>query len=163
MSTAGIVHPVVFVTSGALVALEHGQLKAGLLHEQAHQRGRDVFWNLMLAAVGRGFAFLPRTSRMVEALMLRSECGADDYALRGGARRTDLFDAIAAASGEPVNLVSVGLSSTNARLRLVRLVNAETRLPGQPTTALLSLAAVVLLPAFAAHVLAVAAIVCTTA
>ncbi|MBN9492602.1 M56 family metallopeptidase [bacterium] len=162
MFTAGPFRPIVFVSSEAVRTLSSPELHAALLHERAHQRNGDVLWGLLLRAVGKAFAFLPQTSRMVQMAALRAECEADEYAIRGGARRSDLFEAIAAASPPPAKPVSAAISDANVELRLVRLVHPGTPLPGHPTRGFLALAATVVVPAVLAHVVAIVAAVCTT-
>lgn len=160
--TAGLFRPVVFVSSEATHTLSTAELHAALLHERAHQRNRDVLWRLLLRAVGRAFGFLPQTRRLVQAAALRAECEADEYAIRRGARRTDLFEAIAAASPAPAGLASAGIADADVELRLVRLVHPDTPIPAQPTRGLLALTATIAVPAILAHVIAVVAAVCTT-
>ncbi len=155
--TAGILRPATFVSLGAERALGGAKLRAALLHEEAHRRSRDVMWRLLLRAIGRGFAFVPWISEVVESETLRTECEADDYAIRGGARRLDLFDAIVAASNLSANPLRAGLTDGDTEFRLVRLVHPEVPLPGRPTRHLLALAAAVALPALVAHVLVFAA------
>jgi len=160
--TAGFLWPRVFVSQGAERSFGRAELRAALLHEQAHQRNRDVLWRLLLHAVGRGFAFLPWVARAVETETLRSECEADDYAIRAGSRRRELFDAITAAVAPPGSPIAAGVAGPNAELRLMRLVHPETPLPGQPTRGFLTLAAAVTVPAVAAHVIAIVATVCAS-
>ncbi|MCC6387227.1 MAG: M56 family metallopeptidase [Dehalococcoidia bacterium] len=159
--TAGVFRPVVFVSAGAESALSTAELQAALLHELAHQRHRDVLWGLVLRAVGRAFAFLPHARALVQRASLHAECQADEFALRGGARRTDLFEAIAASSATPPRLASAGIADAAVELRLVRLVHPETPIPAQPTRGFVALAAAMALPAILAHVIAVAAAACT--
>ena len=154
--TAGLFRPTTFVSAGAERALGHAGLRAALLHEQAHERSQDVLWRLLLQAVGRGFAFLPWIRQVVEAETLRTECEADDYAIRCGARRCDLFEAVVAASAPPASPVAAGLSDANVELRLLRLVHPDTPLPGRPTMSFIALTAAVALPAVVGHVLAIA-------
>lgn len=160
--TAGVLRPVTFVSTGAEHALGPGGLRAALLHEQAHQRRLDVMWGLLLHAIGRAFAFMPWTTEIVEAETLRTECEADDYAIRNGARRLDLFEAIVAASDPPGKPLAAGLSDSNVELRLRRLVDPETPLPGRPIRRFVALTAAVALPTVAAHVIAIAAAVGTS-
>ena len=155
--TAGRLRPITFLSSGAERKLGSAGLRAALLHEQAHQRRQDVMWRLLLKAVGRGFPFVPWIAEVVETETLRTECEADDYAIRGGARRIDLFDAIVAASSPVGGLVAVGLTDSNVELRLLRLVHPETPLPGRAAASFAALAAAVALPAVAVHVIAIIA------
>ncbi len=159
--TAGVFRPVTFVSSGAESALGDGQLRAALLHEAAHQRSKDILWRLLLGAVGRGFAFVPWISGVVESETLRTECAADDYAIRAGARRVDLFEAIVTASAAPPSPVRAGLSEANVELRLRRLIHPGTPLPGRPTGSLVALIAAAALPTLAAHLIAITAAVGT--
>lgn len=158
---AGVFRPVVFVSAGAERALSTAELRAALLHEVAHQRNRDVLWGLVLRAVGRAFAFLPHADALVQRASLHAECQADEFALRGGARRTDLFGAIAASSGTPSRLASAGIADAAVELRLVRLVHPETPIPAQPTRGFVALTAAMALPAILAHVIAILAAACT--
>jgi Zn-dependent protease with chaperone function len=160
--TAGVIRPVTFVSEGAERALGTAGLRAALLHEEAHRRSQDILWRLLLGAVGRGFGFFPWMSEVVESETLRTECAADDYAIREGARRLDLFDAIVAASAPPASPLVAGLSDAHVELRLMRLVDPETPLPGRPTRSFIALTAAVVLPALGAHLIAVAAAVGTS-
>jgi hypothetical protein len=155
--TAGLVRPVTFVSAGAERALREPTLRAALLHEEAHRRSKDVIWSLLLGGIGRAFAFVPWIRDVVETEVLRTECAADDYAIRAGARRVDLFDAIVAASGSPADALAVGLTDASVERRLARLIHPEVPLPGRPTTNFLALAAAVAVPAVAAHLIAIAA------
>lgn len=159
--TAGAFRPVVFVSSAAERALCTAELRAGLLHEVAHQRNRDVLWGVILRAVGRAFAFLPHAEGLVQRASLHAECQADEFALRGGARRTDLFEAIAASSATPTRVASAGIGDAAVELRLVRLVHPETPIPAQPTRGFVALTAAIALPAILAHVIAIVAAACT--
>lgn len=160
--TAGVVRPVTFVSKGAARALGAAGLRAALLHEQAHQRRQDVFWRLLVQAVGRAFAFMPWTREVVETETLRTECEADDYAIRNGARRLDLFEAIVVASAPPAGPLAAGLADANVELRLRRLVDPNLTLPGRPIRSYVALSAAVALPTVAAHVIAIAAAVGTS-
>jgi hypothetical protein len=155
--TTGLFRPVTFVSSGAERTMRSAELRAALLHEEAHQRSRDVLWRLLLGAVGGGFSFLPRIRDVVDTERLRTECAADDHAIRSGARRVDLFEAIVTASSPPANLLSAGLTDAKAEFRLWRLVHPETPLPSPPTMSFVALTAVVALPALLAHVMVIVA------
>ncbi|MBI2765932.1 MAG: hypothetical protein HYX53_08490 [Chloroflexi bacterium] len=160
--TAGLLRPVTFVSTRAERSLGEAGLRAALLHEEAHRHSQDVIWRLLLRAIGHGFAFVPRITELVESETLRTECAADDYAIRGGARRLDLFEAIVSASGAPASSLAAGLTGADIEFRLTRLVHPEMPLPGRPTRSLLTLTAGVALPTAAAHVLAIAAAVGTS-
>ncbi len=160
--TAGLLRPVTFVSVGAERALGDAGLRAALWHEEAHRRSQDVMWRLLLRAIGRGFAFVPWVSEVVESETLRTECAADHYAIRRGVLRLDLFEAIVAALPPPASSMAAGLTDANVELRLMRLVHPEMPLPGRPTRSFLALTAAVALPTVAAHVIAIAAAVGTS-
>lgn len=160
--TAGLLRPTVFVSRGAERSLSRAELRAALLHERAHQLNRDVLWRLLLRTVGSAFAFLPWVARAVETETLRTECEADEYAIRSGARRCELFEAIAAATTPPAQPMAAGVSGGDVELRLTRLVHPDTPLPPPPTRSFVALAAGVALPAVVAHLVAVAAAVGTS-
>ena len=155
--TAGLVRPTIFVSAGAQRSLTRAELRAALLHEQAHQRGEDIIWRLLLRGVGGALAFAPRIGEVVEAEILRTECEADEYAIRGGARRRDLFEAIVATATPPCSLFVAGLTGANLELRLMRLVEPGIPLPGRPIRSFVVLTAAVALPAAVGHVIAIAA------
>jgi hypothetical protein len=150
--TTGLVRPVTFVTAGAEAALGPSRLLAALLHEEAHQRHHDLRWRLLLQAVGRGFSYIPGIKDVVEAEALRTECHADEYAVRGGAGRLDLFEAIVTASTASAHPATVGLTDANVAFRLMRLVDPALPLPARPTRTFVALTALVAAPALAVHV-----------
>ena len=160
--SAGLLRPVTFVSAGAASSLGSAELRAALLHEQSHQRARDIVWRLILQAVSRGFGFVPWIGQVVETETLRTECAADEYAIRSGARRRDLFEAIVAASAAAPGPLMAGLTDANVELRLLRLVDPETPLPGASTRTFLALAALIALVPVVAHGFALAAAACTS-
>jgi len=155
--TAGIWRPTVYVSHGAEQRLAPKTLRAALLHEDAHRQRRDVLWRFMLTAVAESLPFVPSARRIVERELLRAECSADDHAINKGARRLDLFDAIAAASRSSPDPLWVGIGGSTAEVRLVRLAHPETEIPGEAAKEFAYLAAAVSLPAIATHVVAIAA------
>jgi Zn-dependent protease with chaperone function len=159
--TARLWKPVIIVSDGAVAALPPEQLAAGLLHEVAHQQGRDVFWRALLAAVGEAFSFVPGTRNMVAAATLRSECAADDEAVRRGAGRRALFDAIVSAATSPALTGAAGLADSAVAFRLQRLAAPAIELPRDPAYSLtLRLALLAALPV-AGQVLLAAGLACT--
>jgi hypothetical protein len=82
---AGLFHPRVYVTSGALAALDEPGLRAVLLHERHHARRRDP---LRLAAgrvAARSLFFLPALRELNQRQQLLAELTADDSAVSGAA------------------------------------------------------------------------------
>lgn len=161
--TAGLARPTIFVSEGAEQILPQAHLRAALLHEQGHRVNHDIPWRLLLRAVGRGFAFVPGAARFVDAAMLRSECEADDFALRAGARRKDLFEAIAAAASGPTTPYgTAALADMSLHFRLGRLASTDPDppLPKHPNGGFLTLSAATITPVLLAHLISVVALVC---
>jgi Zn-dependent protease with chaperone function len=82
VAAAGLVHPTVVVTAGALAALDDDELAAGLAHEKGHIVRRH---NLLLAYAEccRAIAaVLPGTRLAVSELRFQLERDADEWALR---------------------------------------------------------------------------------
>lgn len=116
---AGLLQPRIYVTEGALASLPADALRAGLLHEQAHQVRGDVAARFSLHAVGSALGWLPGVRSLVAGLTLRSEATADRLALQAGATRRGLFEAIVAASGAAAGTPAAGGTAVETRLRLI--------------------------------------------
>ncbi len=121
--TAGIIRPRIYATTGAAECLAPGAFRAGLLHERAHQRSRDVAWRAALAAIERAFTPFSSVRAAVGALSLSTEFAADRAALAAGARKEDLFDAMVAAARGLNARASVGLATTGTLQRLTVLAD----------------------------------------
>ena len=88
LAAAGITRPRVFVSAGALTALDDEELAAGLDHERAHIARRHRFI-LVFAELCRSLArFLPGTRTTLAELHFHLERDADQWAL---ARRHDPY------------------------------------------------------------------------
>ena len=88
LAAAGITRPRVFVSAGALTALDDEELAAGLDHERAHIARRHRFV-LVFAELCRSLArFLPGTRTTLGELHFHLERDADQWAL---ARRHDPY------------------------------------------------------------------------
>lgn len=149
--TAGIHRPVIYVTSGAERLLAPQALQAALFHERAHVVRGDVRWLAVVAAVEHALGVLPWVRNACDAFRLAVERRADEDALRAGASRLHLFDAITGAASQPV--MGAGLSAVGVEQRLRWLADRDdTAGPNlaQPATAVL--ASVIALPT-TAHLL----------
>jgi Zn-dependent protease with chaperone function len=118
--------PTVILTTGAVQALDPGQLEAVLAHERAHLAGRH-HWLLAVARIGRQvLPFLP-LMRDAEAQVARLvEMHADDAAARGRDPRL-LATALVllATAGSPAPALAAG--ATDSVQRIHRLLA-----PAQP-------------------------------
>jgi beta-lactamase regulating signal transducer with metallopeptidase domain len=156
--TAGIRRPVIYVTSGAERLLSVQALDAALLHERAHILRRDVWWLSAVAAVEHAFGVLPWIRDACDAYRLAVERRADEDALRDGASRLGLFDAIAGAAAQPV--IGASLSAVGVEQRLQWLADGDDAVEpdlAQPATAVL--ASVIALPT-TAHLLVWLGVLC---
>jgi Zn-dependent protease with chaperone function len=82
LAAAGVRKARVIVSAGALLALDEGELNAGIEHERGHIKRRHSYVSAVarvLYAVARG---LPGTSRVQEQLTFYLERDADEYAIK---------------------------------------------------------------------------------
>lgn len=91
---AGLTRPAIYCDERLPQELTSGELRAVLLHEQAHQRAFDPARLLvlgLLAPMARPFAV---GRQWLASALARREVAADRYALANGARRTELASAL---------------------------------------------------------------------
>ncbi len=96
-----------------------------ILHESAHQRRHDVLWRIALAALEAALHPLPAGRRLAANIALEWELAADREAIRAGARREHLFEALVAASIPPSPGAGVALSSVGTMQRLEVLATGQ--------------------------------------
>lgn len=100
-AVAGLAHPRVLVSAGALTALDDHELTAALDHEQAHIAHRHRFVMLLALgcrALGRA---IPGCHRGIRELAFHLERDADRWALQRHGDRLALASVICKATGEP--------------------------------------------------------------
>jgi hypothetical protein len=125
-AVAGLIHPRIVVSAGALASLDDDELAAGLDHESGHIARRHRFVMLLavgLRALGRA---VPGSGRGVRELAFHLERDADRWALRRKNDRVALASVIckAATTERPPTLV--GLGDTDVRERLGQVLNTCT-------------------------------------
>lgn len=99
LASAGLAHPRILVSAGALIELDDDELAAGLAHEQGHIARRHRFV-LLLAEICRGVGrFLPGTGAATRALLFHLERDADRWALAQHHEPLALARAICKAGG----------------------------------------------------------------
>jgi hypothetical protein len=144
-AVAGLAHPRVLVSAGALTALDDHELTAGLDHEQAHIAHLHRFVMLLALgcrALGRA---IPGCDRGVRELAFHLERDADRWALRRHDDRLALASVICKAAGEPTlpramsRLGAVGLTE-----RLGQLIDERPVTSGGPARAALRTLATVM-------------------
>lgn len=115
--TAGVRRPMIYATTGAERSLSREAFEAGLLHERAHIRHHDLLWLAMIALAEAGIGMLPSARRALVNLRIEIEWQADQAALRAGAERQGLFDAIVGAADGIPGVAALSGAGTVERLR----------------------------------------------
>ena len=120
LAAAGLAHPTLVVSAGALARLDDAELAAAIAHERAHIR-RYHRYVLLYAELCRVLGRpLPGTARAVRQLRFHIERDADRSAVRERADRLALASAICkAATGATTRagLAALGGDGTAARVR----------------------------------------------
>ncbi|MGE3075176.1 MAG: hypothetical protein AB7N24_15585 [Dehalococcoidia bacterium] len=124
---AGNLKPRIFV-SGPTLGLEAELREAALLHEEAHLKQRAPLRRALLSLFATTWWFLPGARKAAENECLRLEVEADDEALRRGAGRRSLFDAIVQAA-TTTTPAGVGLAAVAVGPRLERLAGRSMEAP----------------------------------
>jgi drug/metabolite transporter superfamily protein YnfA len=120
LAAAGLAHPTLVVSAGALARLDDAELAAAIAHERAHIRRRHRYVLLyaeLCRVLGRP---LPGTQRAVRQLRFHIERDADRSAVRERADRLALASAICkAATGATTRagMAALGGDGTAARVR----------------------------------------------
>lgn len=114
--TAGLRRPVIYATVGAERTLDAGAWRAALLHEQAHVSHYDVRWLALTALADAAVGRFPGARHLFSSLRVEIEWRADKAALRAGARRDDLFEAIVGAAGVAMGTAALSGVATAERL-----------------------------------------------
>lgn len=104
---AGILHPIVYVSSGALARLSDQELHAALLHERAHIRGRDTRLLTLLSLL---HDLAPGGRRALSAYQQARERSADAAAVVHAGAIPVASALLALARGTPRPLPAVGIA-----------------------------------------------------
>lgn len=78
---AGLLRPIVYISTGALALLDEDELSAVLLHEQHHARRRDPLRLAASRALARALFFLPWLSELARRHQELAELSADEWAI----------------------------------------------------------------------------------
>lgn len=124
---AGTVKQRIFV-GGLYLDLEPQTREAALLHEEAHLRQRAPLRRSLLSLFAATWWFIPAARQLAENESVRLEVEADDDALRSGAGRRPLFDAIVQAATVKVPS-GAGLATVAVGPRLERLAGSSAAVP----------------------------------
>ena len=165
VASAAVAFPVVWGVRRAVVALpdqaEHWQaerLQVTLLHELAHVKRRDCWWNLLAQAACVLYWFHPLAWLASARLRLESERASDDWVIVSGVRPHDyaetLLDIIRGATMRGRSLAAPAMAARQGlRSRLASILrrDAERLPPGRAgLTAFAALMALALVPLGAA-------------
>ncbi len=142
----------VVLTTGAIAALDDGQIAAVLAHERAHQRGRHHLLVSLAGALAAAFPRIPAFRQAHEQVARLAELLADDAATAACPRLAvaGALLALGAAAPAPAAGLGAGGSATGARVR--RLIAAP-----RPLSRPASAAGVLMVAALAAFPLLTAA------
>ena len=99
VAAAGLRHPRVVVSAGALMALDDAELAASLEHERGHIERSHRFFLLLAHLWGASARFLPGTRAAVAELAFHLERDADEYAVSRKHDPAVLAGAICKAAG----------------------------------------------------------------
>ena len=137
-AVAGLTHPRVLVSAGALTALDDHELTAALDHEQAHIVHRHRFVMLLALgcrALGRA---IPGCDRGIRELTFHLERDADRWALQRHDDRLALASVICKAAGEPtLPRVMSRLGAVGITERLNQLIDERLLASAGPARAAL--------------------------
>ncbi len=131
VAAAGIAHPRVVVSAGALTAFDDEELAASLAHEQGHIARRHRYL-MVVAEVSRAFGrFVPGGRGATAALTFHLERDADAYAVARSHDPLALASAICKAAGArpfaPGVMALGGGQGVTTRLALLTSENAPGR------------------------------------
>jgi Zn-dependent protease with chaperone function len=123
VAAAGLRHPTIVVTAGALATLDDDELAAGMAHEKGHIARRHHLLLAYAEACRAVAAVLPGTRRAVSELRFQLERDADEWALRRAHDPCALASAICKAAtmrtGNHPAVVSLGGGGLERRLDLL--------------------------------------------
>jgi Zn-dependent protease with chaperone function len=146
-AVAGLAHPRIVVSAGALTSLDDAELAAALDHERGHIARYHRFVMLAATALSALAWMIPGRRRAVREVAFHLERDADRWALERRNDRLALASVIckAAASVDPSTSPAIaGLGQTGVRERLGQLLEDQPRRPSHPLTAALNVLAAVM-------------------
>jgi hypothetical protein len=146
VAAAGLVHPRIVVSAGALAVLDDEELAAGLAHEHGHIARRHRF-GLAYAECCRAVArLMPGTRRAVREFRFHLERDADEWALRRHHDPCALASAIckAATTEGAAGSVMVTLGGGAIERRLEGLLGSEPAALGRLRRRIVDYAAVLM-------------------
>jgi beta-lactamase regulating signal transducer with metallopeptidase domain len=107
---AGYLRPSVFLSTGALRALEPAEVEAVIRHERHHQARRDPLRILLVRVLADGLFFLPVLRRLADRYTALAELAADEAALGASRDRRALASALLTFGGAGRSQAVVGIA-----------------------------------------------------
>jgi Zn-dependent protease with chaperone function len=111
----------IVLTTGAIGALDEGQLRAVLAHERAHLRGRHHLLVTLAGALGEAFPRVPAFRTAREQVTRLAELRADDAASAAAHRLTAAGALLNMGAGVPA--AALGAAGTADAARVRRLID----------------------------------------
>ncbi len=105
---AGLISPRIYVSTGALAALDGDELQAVVTHERHHARQRDLLRIFVARVLADALFFLPAARRLGERYASLAELAADRAAVRAAGHAGPLASAL--LSFEAANPAVVGIA-----------------------------------------------------
>jgi Zn-dependent protease with chaperone function len=140
-AVAGLAHPRIVVSAGALASLDDAELAAGLDHERGHIVRRHRFVMLTAAALRALGWMIPGARRAASQIAFQLERDADRWALERRNDRLALASVIckaAAGAQAPGSPALASLGQTGVRERLGQLLDDHPPRPSNPAAAALN-------------------------
>jgi hypothetical protein len=107
---AGLLRPRIYLSTGALLALDDEELRAVILHERDHQLRRDPLRILVARVLSEALFFLPLLRRLRDRYASLAELAADEAAVRRLGDRAALASALPAFGDRPRAGTVVGVA-----------------------------------------------------
>jgi Zn-dependent protease with chaperone function len=148
---AGLRDPAIFASAAAFDLMPRSQLWAAIMHERSHLLNNDTRFRPVLSSLRFSLGWVRPVKRAVSQAVLREECRADAFAIAAGASPSELAGAILAVNGASLGSAA-NLGDGDVALRLSRLADPGSPLPGQPERTLTIAALSILSIPVLAHV-----------
>jgi Zn-dependent protease with chaperone function len=140
-AVAGLIHPRIVVSAGALASLDDAELAAALDHERGHIARHHRFVLLTATALSAIGWMVPGTRRAAREIAFHLERDADRFALRRRNDRLALASVIcksAMATMPETRPAVAGLGNTGVRERLGQLLEEQPPRPRRPAASALN-------------------------
>ncbi len=129
-ATFGCLKPIVLLPAAAVTHLTTEQLEAVLLHELAHIKRNDYFWNLLLSVSETILFFNPFAQLLISTARREREISCDDvvmsYQQNAAVYAEALLNVEMARQQTPKLAMALGDNKHHLKLRVKRILNLPT-------------------------------------